>query len=67
MKKLFFTSQTGFSHFTSQTAFLGSWQVVWHLGGSHTGSQIALVRIFLFKKKEIKIPGHLGSSHFHAH
>ncbi len=46
------TSQSGFSHLTSQTAFLGSWQEVWHLGGSQTGSQMA---------------GHLGSSHFQAH
>ena len=26
-------SHSGFSHFTSQTAFLGSWQLVWHLEG----------------------------------
>ncbi len=45
-------SQSGFSHLTSQTAFLGSWHEVWHLGGSQTGSQMA---------------GHLGSSHFQAH
>lgn len=44
--------QSGFSHFTSQTAFFGSWQEVWHFGGSHTGSQIA---------------SHLGSSHFQEH
>jgi hypothetical protein len=29
------------SHLTSQTAFLGSWQEEWHLGGSQTGVQIA--------------------------
>ena len=40
--------QSGFSHFTSQTAFLGSWQEVWHLGGSHTGSQIASPRLNIF-------------------
>jgi hypothetical protein len=47
-----FTSHWGFSHLTSQMAFLGSAQEVWHLGGSHTGSQIA---------------GQWGSSHFHEH
>jgi len=26
-------SHSGFSHFTSHTAFLGSWQLVWHLEG----------------------------------
>jgi len=45
-------SQSGFSHFTSHTAFLGSWQLVWHLDGSQIGSHTA---------------GHLGSSHFQAH
>ncbi len=39
----FITSHSGFSHLTSQTAFLGSWQDVWHLGGSQTGSQIAIM------------------------
>lgn len=45
-------SHSGFSHFTSQIAFLGSAHDVWHLGGSQTGSQIA---------------GQWGSSHFHEH
>lgn len=54
------TSHSGFSHFTSHTAFLGSWQAVWHTGGSHTGSQMA-------GNYFISLPSHLGSSHFHAH
>ena len=45
-------SHSGFSHFTSQIAFFGSAQEVWHLGGSHTGSQMA---------------GQCGSSHFQEH
>lgn len=44
--------QSGFSHLTSHTAFLGSWHEVWHFGGSQTGSQIA---------------SHFGSSHFQEH
>ena len=39
--KSYYTSHSGFSHFTSQIAFLGSAQLVWHFGGSQTGSQIA--------------------------
>ena len=46
------TSHSGFSHFTSHIAFFGSAQLVWHLGGSHTGSHIA---------------GQCGSSHFQLH
>jgi hypothetical protein len=45
-------SHSGFSHLTSQIAFFGSAQLVWHFGGSQTGSQIA---------------GQCGSSHFHEH
>jgi hypothetical protein len=53
LNKIFdITSHSGFSHFTSQIAFLGSAHEVWHLGGSQTGSHIA---------------GQCGSSHFQEH
>jgi len=51
-KNWLITSHWGFSHLTSHIAAFGSAQLVWHLGGSHTGSQIA---------------GQWGSSHFQAH